>query len=57
MSVNLSDILSTFAKNAKNVTALSLGTGIVTEASVPHMVLSAFKNLAAIGVQTGYEFE
>jgi large subunit ribosomal protein LP0 len=28
----------------------------VTEASVPHLVLTAFKNLAAIGIQTGYEF-
>jgi large subunit ribosomal protein LP0 len=48
--VNLNDVLSAFTKNATNITALSLGTGIVTEASVPHVVLSAFKNLAAIGV-------
>lgn len=37
--------------------ANNLFLGIVTEASVPHTILSAFKNLAAIGIQTGYEFE
>ena len=36
---------------------LNLFIGIVTEASVPHLVLTAFKNLAAIGIQTGYEFD
>lgn len=50
VSVNLNDVLASFTKFASNITALSLGTGVITEASAPHMILTAFKNLAAIGV-------
>jgi large subunit ribosomal protein LP0 len=39
-----------------NVTALSLGAGIPTEASFPHLLMDAFKNLLAISVETEYEF-
>jgi large subunit ribosomal protein LP0 len=39
-----------------NMTALSLGAGVPTEASFPHTLLDAFKNLLAISVETNYEF-
>jgi large subunit ribosomal protein LP0 len=57
VGVNLNDVLSRFSQNVRNVAAISLHTGIMTEAAVPHLVMTAFKNLAALGVQTGYEFE
>jgi large subunit ribosomal protein LP0 len=40
-----------------NVTALSLGAGVLTEASFPHVVTDGFKNLLAACIETEYEFE
>lgn len=40
----------------KNITALSLATGIPTEASVPHSLTEAFKNLLALSLGTNYTF-
>jgi len=40
-----------------NVTAISLGAGIPTDASFPHLVLDAFKDLLALSVETDFEFE
>jgi len=51
------EILSKFHAGVKNLTALSLQTGIATELSVPHFVINAFKNLAAIGLQIDYKFK
>lgn len=39
------------------MTALSLETGYATELSVPHAILDSFKNLAALGMETGYMFD
>merc|ERR1719473_1508248 len=32
-------------------------TGIITEVSAPHAIISAFKSLASIGLETGYKFD
>jgi len=40
-----------------NLTAVSLATGILTEASFPHALLDGFKNLLAASVETDYVFE
>jgi len=40
-----------------NVAAVSLGLGIPTKASFPHLVLTAFKNLLSVSVGTDYEFD
>lgn len=37
--------------------ALSLETGYVIPVAVPHIVMNAFKNLAAMATETGYELE
>jgi large subunit ribosomal protein LP0 len=50
-------ILSKFQSGVKNLTALSLQTGIATELTVPHFVVNAFKNLAAIGLTIDYKFK
>jgi len=50
------DVLARFGKGVSNVAALSLGLHYPTLASFSHVVLNAFKNLAAVAVQTEYEF-
>jgi len=40
-----------------NITAISLGAGIPTEASFPHLVMDAFKNLLAVSIETNYTFD
>jgi len=50
-------ILGKFQTGVKNLTALSLQTGIASELTVPHSIANAFKNLAAIGLQIDYKFK
>jgi len=50
-------ILGKFSEGVKNITALSLQTGIPTEVAVPHLVIDGFKNLAAIGFNINYLFK
>jgi len=40
-----------------NLSAVSLATGILTEASFPHAVMDGFKNLLAASVESEYVFE
>jgi len=51
-----SDILAKFLEGLANVTALSLGVSYPTAPAFPHVVLNAFKNLAALSIETEYEF-
>jgi len=51
-----SDILDKFLEGLANVTALSLGVSFPTAPAFPHVVLNAFKNMAAVAVETEYEF-
>jgi len=50
------DVLARFGRGVSNVAALSLGLHYPTLASFSHVVLNGFKNLAAVAVQTEYEF-
>jgi len=45
-----------FGQAIGNMTGLSLGAGIPTAASFPHLITDAFKNLLAVSVVTDYEF-
>jgi large subunit ribosomal protein LP0 len=50
-------VMEETAKTAiSNLTALSLATGILTEASFPHAIMDGFKNLLAASVETEYTF-
>lgn len=49
-------VLEKFSKSAANITALSLGSGYVTPAAAPHLIMHAFKNLAAISFATDFSF-
>jgi len=51
-----SEILSRFVVGIANVASLSLGTGLPTVASFPHVVMNAYKNLLAIALGTEYMF-
>lgn len=50
VSLTNTDILKEFSTGLTNIAALSLQLAIPTTASVPHLVVSAFKNLAAISL-------
>jgi len=50
-------VLGKFAVGVANVAALSLGLHYPNLSSFPHVVLGGFKNLAAIAVETDYDFE
>jgi large subunit ribosomal protein LP0 len=45
-----------FGEAVGNMTALSLGAGIPTAASFPHLITDAFKNLLAVSLVTDYSF-
>jgi large subunit ribosomal protein LP0 len=50
-------ISGAFSTAISNITAVSLGAGIPTEASLPHLLVDAFKNLLAASVASDYVFE
>jgi large subunit ribosomal protein LP0 len=52
-----SEIITRFQNHLRNITALSLQLGLPNQASLPHSIIGAFKNLAAIGLVTGYKFK
>ena len=56
LNIKLEDVLEAFTRSAQNVTALSLGSGYITSASAHHVVLNAFKNLAAVSFASGFSF-
>lgn len=48
--------MASFGKGVSNITALSLGSGYVTPAAAPHLIMHSFKNLAAISFATDFKF-
>lgn len=55
LSISPSEIVKKFQCGASNITALAVELGIPTEASVPVMIANAFKNIAAISLETSYK--
>lgn len=55
ISISPDDILKKFQAGAANITGLSLELGIPNEASIPYMIANAFKNIAAISLETNYK--
>jgi len=51
------DIQTMFESGIANVTGLCLGCGYTTEASLPHVVANAFKNVLAVTVASDYVME
>ena len=57
LSISPESILEKFKKNASNLTALSLGSGYIVKSAAPHLIMNAFKNLAAVGIASEYDFD
>jgi len=57
LSISPESILEKFKANANNLTALSLGSGYIVKSAAPHLIMNAFKNLAAVGIAAEYDFE
>jgi large subunit ribosomal protein LP0 len=51
------EVMKRFSAGLSTVAAISLATGLPTVASIPHSVLNAFKNLIAISLETGFDFD
>lgn len=56
LSISPESILGNFANAVLRIAAVSLETGYATAPAIPHIVQSAFKNLAAIGLEVNYKF-
>lgn len=56
LNISSEDVLACFQKGVSNLTALSLGSGYITPMAAPHLVMHAFKNLAAVAFATDYSF-
>ena len=56
LSITAEDILDNFAKNANNLTCLSLGSGYIIQPAMPHLLINAFKNLAGAAIAADYDF-
>jgi large subunit ribosomal protein LP0 len=50
------DILGFFQAGSQNLTCISLATGYVIPSATPHMIINAFKNLAAASIAADYNF-
>jgi large subunit ribosomal protein LP0 len=57
LNITLDSIRAAFAAGAANLTAISLATGYTVSSAAPHLVLNAFKNLAAVSFASGYGFK
>lgn len=55
VSITPADIITRFTQNVGNLTSMSLALNIPTQLSVPHMMANAFKNVAAIALETDYD--
>jgi len=51
------DILKKFTAGVSRLTALSLGLGYPTLASVPHSIIRGYKNVCAVSLATEYTFK
>jgi len=50
-------IMAKFMTGVRNVAALSMQTGIPTQASMPHLIIRAYKNCVALVIEGKYEFK
>lgn len=56
LDITTESIHECFTASAAMLTGLSLGSGYITSAAAPHLILNAFKNLAAVSAESGYGF-
>ena len=57
LDIKADAILAAFKRTAAHAASISLAAGIPTQASAPHSIMRAFKNLVAVTFETGFTFE
>jgi large subunit ribosomal protein LP0 len=57
LDLSVDSLIAKFKNACKLQASLSLGAGYPTSASAPHSVLNAFKNMACVAAETGYDFK
>lgn len=57
LDISSADILKGFQKSITNMAAISLASGYVTKPAIPHIIVNAFKNLAAVTFDSDYSFK
>ena len=57
MDIKPEDILASYKSVLASVAAISLEAGIPTQASAPHSIMNAFKNLVAVTFESEYTFD
>ncbi len=54
LNLDPASLIAKFEQGVKNIASLSLGAGYPIEATIPLIIGNAFKNIAAISLETGY---
>ena len=54
LTLDPASLLTKFQTGAKNILGLSLSTGITISATIPLIIGNAFKNIAALSLESGY---
>ena len=56
LEITPEDIIAKFQAGVRNIAAVSMEVGYPTEASIPHQIRNAFKNLVGVTFETDYSF-
>ena len=56
LEITDAEILGSFTAGANNLTIISLASGFVIPSAMPHIIINAFKNLAAASIAADYDF-
>ena len=57
LDITSEDILNRFRASIANMASISLASGYITKPAIPHMLINAFKNLAAVTFDSDYSFK
>ena len=57
LNLNPASLLDKFQAGAKNILGLSLSTGYTISATIPLIIGNAFKNIAALSIESGYKIK
>lgn len=56
LSITKESILKKFSAGVANATAVSIASGYTVSSAVPHLIMNAFKNLAAVSFASDFSF-
>ena len=54
LNLDPSSLISRFEAGTRNIVGLSLAAGLPIAATIPLIITNAFKNLAALSIESGY---